>query len=957
MKIKTLDIYGYGRWINQQFDVNQDIQLFYGRNESGKSTLQSFIRSILFGFPSRRKRVNQANRYEPKNSDVYGGRILLTDTSEGDIWIERTDKHLKLYTVSGQELPTSKLSEILGGLDETLFDNFYAFNLANLQELANIGADQLNDYFLSIGTLGSDKFLKISKDLEKQTDEIYRQKGSKPVLNQLLVAYENLAEQVNDAKLNMDRYNSLTRRRDQIDAEIEQTNFQVSQVEQDIREKDKLISRYDTYLKLKATEKALQGLVFTSIPENAPKVIKDNVETIQNLEEENIALTERIAHIQNDLAQLTRYNWAINHEQDRKKWLAETEQIKEVQTKYEQMNQRIHETNEAMAQLAHKGQFYPEKVENNQAYEEKVEKGLLIQTKLLDMNGEIETIRIQRKMLLEQRKNLQNKGANLRQNVAQIESQRVNEEEVLIQNTRLSEYFIGLTLFIVGIIVVIFNLMNGASMGNVIFWFGVIMVVVGFLSSAFVFVKHRNLMNDFHNSPILDKANQLKDEEKQVIEQSRELGIEINEKEDIINNLEEDKEVIIKEQNHWLTDIGFYPTADPEWILKTNPVKQYFLEKEKRDAYEGELNQLYSQIEKWQDIIEPLLERFPANDLSTRMLIRHVEDVEASLIQSQQRGKSLKERLVDASERINKNNERIDQKQTEIQSIYQETDVSNRVEFEQRVAINREIEDLSGKKELYKEQITGYENELATVENKQKLNEALNASERELAVLKGRLDPNIRERANLIVEIRQLEQDGTYQELSQRLENQKTEIMQVIHEWGTKRLAMDMINQTLRKGLDNPVNEMNEIADRIFNILSYSRYTHIKMNKKDIKVKQFSDVLFSPYELSQGTLEQLYVALRLAFVISAQSMIKMPIIIDDAFVNFDEFRKTSMYKVLQDISEDIQILFFTFDQQANETFHPDYIINLEEINSVELPDSDQEGLQEALQTSMDETVE
>ena len=56
MRIKTLDIYGYGRWINQKFDINDDIQLFYGRNESGKSTLQSFIRSILFGFPSRRKK-------------------------------------------------------------------------------------------------------------------------------------------------------------------------------------------------------------------------------------------------------------------------------------------------------------------------------------------------------------------------------------------------------------------------------------------------------------------------------------------------------------------------------------------------------------------------------------------------------------------------------------------------------------------------------------------------------------------------------------------------------------------------------------------------------------------------------------------------------------------------------------------------------------------------------------
>ena len=104
-------------------------------------------------------------------------------------------------------------------------------------------------------------------------------------------------------------------------------------------------------------------------------------------------------------------------------------------------------------------------------------------------------------------------------------------------------------------------------------------------------------------------------------------------------------------------------------------------------------------------------------------------------------------------------------------------------------------------------------------------------------------------------------------------------------------------------------------------------------------------------------MEQLYVALRLAFVISAQRMIKMPIIIDDAFVNFDEFRKTSMYKVLQDISEDIQVLFFTFDQQANETFHPKFIINLEEINSIDLPNENTQDYKEALVESLEAAKE
>ena len=31
MKIKRLEIYGYGKWVNQTFDINDHLQLFYGK--------------------------------------------------------------------------------------------------------------------------------------------------------------------------------------------------------------------------------------------------------------------------------------------------------------------------------------------------------------------------------------------------------------------------------------------------------------------------------------------------------------------------------------------------------------------------------------------------------------------------------------------------------------------------------------------------------------------------------------------------------------------------------------------------------------------------------------------------------------------------------------------------------------------------------------------------------------
>ena len=125
MKIKQIDIYGYGKWVDQTFEINDVLQVFYGPNESGKSTIQSFIRSILFGFPSKRRRKNQINRFEPKHSDTYGGRLLLTDTEFGDVWVERTNNGLKLTTTEGDRLEPETLDQILGGLDEVLIYKTY----------------------------------------------------------------------------------------------------------------------------------------------------------------------------------------------------------------------------------------------------------------------------------------------------------------------------------------------------------------------------------------------------------------------------------------------------------------------------------------------------------------------------------------------------------------------------------------------------------------------------------------------------------------------------------------------------------------------------------------------------------------------------------------------------------------------------------------------------------------
>src|SRR5690625_6288381 len=86
MRIKQLEIYGYGKWIDQTFHLSNNVQLFYGANEAGKSTLMSFIHSILFGFPTRNSTLL---RYEPHESSKYGGKIIGNVQRFGQVEIEQ----------------------------------------------------------------------------------------------------------------------------------------------------------------------------------------------------------------------------------------------------------------------------------------------------------------------------------------------------------------------------------------------------------------------------------------------------------------------------------------------------------------------------------------------------------------------------------------------------------------------------------------------------------------------------------------------------------------------------------------------------------------------------------------------------------------------------------------------------------------------------------------------------
>ena len=73
-------------------------------------------------------------------------------------------------------------------------------------------------------------------------------------------------------------------------------------------------------------------------------------------------------------------------------------------------------------------------------------------------------------------------------------------------------------------------------------------------------------------------------------------------------------------------------------------------------------------------------------------------------------------------------------------------------------------------------------------------------------------------------------------------------------------------------------------------------------------------------KMSEGTRDQLFLALRLAFIslFNSKSQKKLPFLVDDIFINFDEDRIKSGLNLLKDFSNTTQVIFFTHSKRVEE---------------------------------------
>ncbi len=101
MKINKLQINAFGNIENKEIELSENINIVYGKNETGKSTLLKFIVDSLYGISKnkRGKEFSDYDRYKPWKTEEFSGKLTYTldNGKKYEVFRDFNKKNPKIY--------------------------------------------------------------------------------------------------------------------------------------------------------------------------------------------------------------------------------------------------------------------------------------------------------------------------------------------------------------------------------------------------------------------------------------------------------------------------------------------------------------------------------------------------------------------------------------------------------------------------------------------------------------------------------------------------------------------------------------------------------------------------------------------------------------------------------------------------------------------------------------------
>ncbi|APW62067.1 AAA family ATPase [Paludisphaera borealis] len=156
---------------------------------------------------------------------------------------------------------------------------------------------------------------------------------------------------------------------------------------------------------------------------------------------------------------------------------------------------------------------------------------------------------------------------------------------------------------------------------------------------------------------------------------------------------------------------------------------------------------------------------------------------------------------------------------------------------------------------------------------------------------------------------------GEAAELQEAASAKRAELAAAVDRYVPLVFAQHLLKQAIQRFEQDSQPEMLRETSRIFQTMTAGRFTRVERPKEDdgpLLVHRVDEEMLEPHQLSTGTREQLYLAVRLAYVLHYCGRTEaLPIVMDDVLANFDDDRARHTLRALGDVSKRVQVILFT----------------------------------------------
>ncbi|WP_163529623.1 AAA family ATPase [Halobacillus ihumii] len=968
MRILDFHIYGFGKWRDYSMTLpSNNLVVIAGDNEAGKSTIRTFILFVLFGLPPKKRVL-----YQPKMGGPVGGKLTLQTEEYGEVTVERVHDRNQGAAVcriaNGEEKDEHFLRSITSHMSQAAYQSIYSFDAEDLTELHGLNGQELGEVLISVGLTGSDLIYQTDKRIEKELDSRFKPKGKKPVLNQQLDSLDAANKQwltsereVGQYQQLLDEQRELTMKREALEERLHQLRLKRSSFQQ----LKKVLPVVQEYYQLVGKLKEKQHSYF---PENGTDRMHQLQEKLLPLESEQQFVQAKLSearqsqeHLQT--ASSTVLNEATTIAETKTVYHQVEQDIERLQSSIETWEKRIQsELNElhlGMDAAAFREFDFPFYIE---------ETWRSVKHEADHINEEAAAIDKEMNALDAQQRRLEDQMENLEQD--QLDAEQVADCQRVVHSyvPSASEAAGGWTstvqqkqsasrrMFIASIVV----LAAGAAVAFMISSFPIMLVgliISGICAGTGLFFRqaardyeqmlarigqqptHRISESDFlHAKEVVEQYERTKGEYAHIKERWKQVNHEsllVHEKQ---RNVSERRKRLTTRITEQTTMYPFLSSLKPtHWEQLFQLLKQTKEKQKDMDALKEELTAALQKKQKIEQDAKAFLTALNFEDVHTDMSEKY-RQLE-KWIKTQQASISESKRLQEEIGRLEQDLDYLDHQITpfaaektellakagahDLDDFYEKAQVAenNRERMRRKEQLVVQIEGVLNKHDqeafkVWEEAKDPSELEVELEETDREFQAAVeeqNTLMQDIAARKHRLDL--------------LESSEQHSKHLHQLANQRDAFQEQAKEWAVYQMASRILKTTKTRHQENHLPSVIKRAEDFFGRLTFEKYTRLFIDPElgGLNVEDHLGHVYETSELSRGTADQLYVALRLALGDTMSAAIQAPFIVDDAFVHFDEGRREVMMNLLESLSHSSQIILFTYQKELAEKWHGSFL--------------------------------